>query len=144
MYATVPYTVPGYPTGTNPATGGPWAPATDALRNLTEKVNRDGTVTVWASTSTGNGNADPGADPNRLVKVSDRLNSAAAGPDQFTTVRQARFGEVLRGVSFTRPRYTIGSGHGPGAPRLLRVGPVEPGACSCRRYRPVRADCRGD
>jgi len=96
-----PYTVPGYPTGTNPATGAPWAPANDGLRNLTGKVNRDGTVSLWASTSTVSGNADPGADPNRLVTVTDPLNSATAGPTQFTTVRQARFGEVLRGVSFT-------------------------------------------
>ena len=28
----VPYTVPGYPTGNNPATVLPWAPATDGLR----------------------------------------------------------------------------------------------------------------
>src|SRR5262249_12255860 len=42
-----PYAVPGYPTGDNPATGLPWAPATDGLRNITGHVNRDGTVTIW-------------------------------------------------------------------------------------------------
>ena len=42
----VPYTVAGYPTGNNPATGLPWAPATDGLRNITGRVNRDGTVTI--------------------------------------------------------------------------------------------------
>ena len=47
-----PYTVPGYPTGDNSATGLPWAPATDGLRNITGRVNRDGTVTIWAITST--------------------------------------------------------------------------------------------
>jgi hypothetical protein len=40
-----PYTVAGYPTGINAATGLPWAPATDGLRNITGRVNRDGTVT---------------------------------------------------------------------------------------------------
>ena len=40
-----PYTVPGYPTGDNAATGLPWAPATDGLRNITGRVNRDGSRT---------------------------------------------------------------------------------------------------
>ena len=31
----VPYTVNGYPTGNNSATGLPWSPGTDGLRNLT-------------------------------------------------------------------------------------------------------------
>jgi hypothetical protein len=42
----VPYTVNGYPAGNNPATSLPWSPATDGLRNLTGRVNRDGTVTI--------------------------------------------------------------------------------------------------
>jgi len=36
-----PYTVPGYPSGDNAATGLPWAPATDGLRNITGRVPRD-------------------------------------------------------------------------------------------------------
>src|SRR5262249_10566604 len=63
----VPYTVPGYPTGNNPATELPWAPATDGLRNLTGVVNGDGTATRYAITSTVSGNGDQGADPNKLV-----------------------------------------------------------------------------
>ena len=50
-----PYTVPGYPAGDNAATGLPWAPATDGLRNITGQVNRDGSVTIWAITSTVSG-----------------------------------------------------------------------------------------
>lgn len=38
----VPYSVAGYPTGNNAATGLPWAPATEGLRNITGRVNRDG------------------------------------------------------------------------------------------------------
>jgi hypothetical protein len=96
-----PYTVPGYPTGNNPATGLPWAPATDGLRNITGRVNRDGTVTIWAVTSTVSGNGDQGADPNKLVAVTDNLSTVTPPAEHFTTVRAAGFGEVLRGVSFT-------------------------------------------
>src|SRR5215469_16553879 len=46
-----PYTVHGYPKGDNAATGLPWTPATDGLRNITGRVNRDGTATIWAVTS---------------------------------------------------------------------------------------------
>jgi hypothetical protein len=97
-----PYTVSGYPTGNNSATGLPWSPATDGLRNLTGRVNSDGTVTIWAITSTVSGNGDQGADPNELVTITDNLaaTSLPAG-ESFTTVRTAAFGEVLRGVSFT-------------------------------------------
>jgi hypothetical protein len=98
----VPYTVGHYPVGNNPATGLPWSPATDGLRNITGRVNRDGTVTIWAITSTVSGNGDQGADPNKLVRVTDTLaaTSLPAG-ENFRTIRTARFAEVLRGVSFT-------------------------------------------
>jgi hypothetical protein len=94
-----------YPTGNNSGTGGtgfPWAAATDGLRNITGVVNGDGTVTIYAITSTISGNGDQGADPNQLVKITDTLSdtSLPAG-ESFTTVRTAGFGEVLRGVSFT-------------------------------------------
>jgi hypothetical protein len=100
----VPQTIPGYPTGINASTGLPWAPATDGLRNLTGRVNRDGTVTIWAVTSTVSGGGDQGADPDQLVKVTDRLSATtlAAGDavDQFVTIRAAKSGEVFRGVAF--------------------------------------------
>jgi hypothetical protein len=97
-----PYTVDHYPTGQNPKTSLPWAPATDGLRNLTGRVNRDGTATIWAITSTVSGGGDQGADPNQLVMITDQLaaSSAPAG-ESFKVVRTAAFGEVLRGVSFT-------------------------------------------
>jgi len=97
-----PYTVRGYPTGDNAATGLPWAPATDGLRNITGRVNPNGTVTIWAITSTVSGSGDQGADPNKLVEISDPLSATApAAGEAFRTVRAAGFGEVLRGVSFT-------------------------------------------
>jgi hypothetical protein len=97
-----PYTVPGYPTGDNAATGLPWAPATDGLRNIDGRVNPDGTATIWGITSTVSGDGDQGADPNRLVSIADHLGaSTLPSSESFTTVRSAGNGEVLRGVSFT-------------------------------------------
>jgi hypothetical protein len=97
-----PYTVRGYPTGLNAATGLPWAPATDGLRNITGRVSPNGTVTIWAITSTVSGGGDQGADPNQLVMITDNLaaTNLPAG-ESFAAIRTARFGEVLRGVSFT-------------------------------------------
>ncbi len=97
-----PYTVKGYPTGDNAATGVPWAPATDGLRNITGEVNRNGSVTIWAVTSTVSGSGDQGADPNKLVAITDDPTASTPGAGEvFRTVRSAGYGEVLRGVSFT-------------------------------------------
>jgi hypothetical protein len=98
----VAYTVSGYPTGINPATGVAWAPETDGLRNITGIVERNGTATIYAITSTVSGGGDQGADPNKLVAISDNL-SATTLPvsESFKTIRSAGFGEVLRGVSWT-------------------------------------------
>ena len=97
-----PYTVRGYPTGINSVTGLPWAPATDGLRNLTGQVNRDGTVSIWAVTSTVSGGGDQGADPNQLVEITDPLKATtAASWEEFRTVVPAEYNQVVRGVSFT-------------------------------------------
>jgi hypothetical protein len=96
-----------YPTGlnsTDSGTGLPWAPATDGLRNLTGRVNRNGTVSLWASTSTVSGSGDQGADPNKLVEITDDLGATTASQvaqERFHTVLQAIYGLVVRGVSFT-------------------------------------------
>ena len=100
----VPYSVKGYPSGTNATTGLPWSPATDGLRNITGAVDEHGVVTIWAITSTVSGNGDTGADPNHLVVISDFKDNAdpkLAAKEQFFTLRSAQSGEVLRGVSFT-------------------------------------------
>jgi hypothetical protein len=96
-----PYTVPGYPSGDNPATGLPWAPATDGLRNITGQANRNGTVTIWGVTSTVSGGGDQGADPNKVVDITDNPGAQALPAESFATFESARSGEVLRGVSFT-------------------------------------------
>jgi hypothetical protein len=99
----VPYTVPHYPTGNNPGTNLPWAPAPDGLRNITGS-SFGGLVTLWGTTSTVSGNGDQGADPNQLVVNFDWLDNTSptvAAHESFIPLRTARFGEVLRGVSFT-------------------------------------------
>jgi hypothetical protein len=96
-----PYTVAGYPSGNNSATGLPWAPATDGLRNITGTVNRDGTATIYAITSTVSGNGDQGADPNKLVAITDNLGATSLPAESFSTLETANNLEVLRGVSFT-------------------------------------------
>jgi hypothetical protein len=96
-----------YPTGlngTDNGTGLPWAPATDGLRGLTGRVNPNGTVSLWASTSTVSGSGDQGADPNRLVEITDDLAATSASGlthERFHTVIPAIYGQVVRGVSFT-------------------------------------------
>jgi len=98
----IPYTVAGYPTGNNSATGLPWSPGTDGLRNVSGIVNGDGTATIYAITSTVSGDGDQGADPNELVVITDSLSANGLPPGEgFTTLQTAGFGEVLRGVSFT-------------------------------------------
>jgi hypothetical protein len=96
----VPYSVPNYPASIDPATGG--------CRNITGKNNHDGTVTIYAITSTISANGDTGADPNKLVKVTDVLSATTLPTGegrrdhsigQFVTLRSARAGEVFRGVA---------------------------------------------
>jgi hypothetical protein len=84
-----------YPTGLNDTDGGsglPWAPATDGLRSLTGRVNPDGTVSLWAATSTVSGSGDQGADPNKLVEITDNLAATTASQvahEKFSAVVQA-------------------------------------------------------
>jgi hypothetical protein len=102
----VPYGVANYPPSLNPAT--------DGCRNLTGRRNGDGTVTIYAVTSTISTNGDQGADPNKLVKVKDLLKATSLpirsgdkdkdrddddGWGHFTTICSAQAGEVLRGIS---------------------------------------------
>jgi hypothetical protein len=97
----VPYSVPNYPAAIDPATGG--------CRNISGRHNHDGTVTIYAITSTISANGDTGADPNKLVKVTDILSATTLPTNNnpwggfighFVTLRSAKAGEVFRGVAF--------------------------------------------
>jgi hypothetical protein len=87
------------------------APATDGCRNITGQVHHDGTVDIYAVTSTVSASGDQGADPNKLVKVTDLLSATTLPTGHgdndrddslghFVTLRTASFGEVLRGIAF--------------------------------------------
>jgi hypothetical protein len=96
----VPYSVPDYPAS--------FDPATDGCRNMTGHVGRDGLVSIYAVTSTVSTSGDQGADPNLLVKVTDRLDATTLPTDdkhhpsleRFVILRRAKAGEVFRGVAF--------------------------------------------
>jgi hypothetical protein len=95
----VPYTVH-TPSGATPYP----STAPGGLRNITGRVNGDGTVDLWAITSTLSTSGDQGADPNQLVFITDHLKNtdpAHAAHEQFKILRTAKYGEVLRGVSLT-------------------------------------------
>jgi hypothetical protein len=93
----VPYSVPNYPASLNPAT--------DGCRNITGRVHDDGTVEIYAVTSTVSASGDQGADPNKLVKVIDLLQAKTLPKEdfflgRFFTLRTAQSGEVFRGITF--------------------------------------------
>jgi hypothetical protein len=67
--------------------------------NITGRVNRDGTVTVWAVTSTVSGSGDQGADPNQVVSITDDPTATSPGSERFEQVIAPRYGRVLRGVT---------------------------------------------
>lgn len=90
----VPYGVANYPASIEPATGG--------CRNIIGVANGDGTATIYAVTSTISQNGDNGADPNKVVKVTDLIKATAPstnGLDKFTTIRSAPAGVAFRGVA---------------------------------------------
>jgi len=85
------YHVKGYPT--DPATGG--------LRNITGRVNPDGTATIFAVTSTVSNSVEPGADPNLVVAIADKVAATTLPTyEAFDVVVQPAFATVYRGVSF--------------------------------------------
>jgi hypothetical protein len=77
---------------------------TTGLRNLTGAVSRDGTVTLWATTSTSSASGDNGADPNKVVRITDQLAAttmtAAVMQESFRTLAGPTYGRVYRGVAF--------------------------------------------
>jgi len=106
LQINVPQNVPGYGVPTY----------TIGLRNLTGRVNGDGTVTIYAITAQYSTISGGEPDPTKLVAVTD-LNSATQLPvdgsgdygqwsngqgtlESFATLQQSRSGEVFRGVDF--------------------------------------------
>jgi hypothetical protein len=75
---------------------------TIGLRNLTGMVNGD-QVTLWATTCTSSASGDNGADPNKVVVITDQLSAttaSAVSSEAFTTVLGPTYGTAYRGVAF--------------------------------------------
>jgi hypothetical protein len=87
---------------------------TSGLRNLTGNVNDDGTVTLWATTSTKSASTDNGADPNKVVQIVDKLSATTLTGsvlnETFHTVAGPTYGTVYRGVAYV-PSECDGHGH---------------------------------
>ncbi len=84
---------------------GPWpAVTTIGLRNLAGVVNDDGTVTLWAATSTSSASGDNGADPNKVVRITDRVSATTLTGnitrETFTTIAGPTYGTAYRGVAY--------------------------------------------
>jgi len=79
---------------------------TIGLRNLTGVVNRDGTVTLWATTSTSSASGDNGADPNKVVRITDQLSATTLpGTEAFKVLAGPTYDTVYRGVAYICNRY---------------------------------------
>ena len=111
------YSVSGTSIGSNDQNGaaGTYTAATDGLRELTGQVNSDGSVTLYATTSTISNAGDQGADPNKLVAITDYVDATTvaasqtalgSSADAFSTLQTAAYGQVLRGVSFSQTAST--------------------------------------
>jgi hypothetical protein len=84
---------------------GPYPDVTTiGLRNLTGLVNKDGTVTLWAATSTNSTSGDTGADPNRVVEITDEVAATAltgqVARETFRTIAGPVYRTVYRGVAY--------------------------------------------
>jgi uncharacterized repeat protein (TIGR01451 family) len=98
------YTIANYPTGTNSATGVPWQPANNGLRNIAGQINGDGTVTLYAVTSTISGETDQGADPNEVVAITDTVSvTSLPSGESFTVLENANGLDAYRGVALSAP-----------------------------------------
>jgi hypothetical protein len=74
---------------------------TSGLRDLTGRVNPDGTVTLFAVTATTGGYADTGADPNEIVEITDTLgDTTLPSGETFTVVDGPQYGVRYGGVAF--------------------------------------------
>jgi len=93
--------------GTDALAGSSLTAKVDGMRNLTGKLNGDGTLTLYAITSTaGSLLGDAGADPNQIVSIADTLaytTAAQAAVEDYTVISTAALGQVYRGLDAPPP-----------------------------------------
>jgi hypothetical protein len=87
--------------GTNSGVAGTWPTVTSAgLRDITGRVNADGTVTLWGVTSTRSASTDNGADPNEIVEITDLLGALTdPGSESFSVYDGPQYGVRYGGVA---------------------------------------------
>jgi hypothetical protein len=88
--------------GNNGGVAGVWPTVTTVgLRNLTGRVNADGTVTLWATTATSSLSGDNGADPNEIVEITDKLSDMSLPESEaFSVFDGPQYGLRYGGVAF--------------------------------------------
>ena len=87
--------------GSNSGAAGTWPTVTSAgLRDITGRVNADGTVTLWGVTSTRSASTDNGADPNEIVEINDSLSALTLpGTESFSVFDGPQYGVRYGGVA---------------------------------------------
>jgi hypothetical protein len=64
-------------------------------------------VTLWATISTLSASGDNGADPNKVVEITDKLQATtmtgAVAHESFGVVAGPTYGGVYRGVAYMNP-----------------------------------------
>ena len=83
---------------------GPYPDVTTVgLRNLTGVV-KGNKVELWATTSTSSASGDQGADPNKVVEITDDVSATTmtdgVAKESFSTVAGPTYGTVYRGVAY--------------------------------------------
>jgi hypothetical protein len=76
---------------------------TIGLRNLTGEINKNGTVTFWATTSTSSTSGDNGADPNEIVTITDLVGATSLPGESFSVFDGPQLGLRYGGVAFAAP-----------------------------------------
>jgi hypothetical protein len=80
------------------------------LRDLAGRINSDGTITLWADTSTISASGDNGADPNEIVQITDLLGATSLPfSEKFSVLDGPQYGLWYGGVAYAgacrnRPR----------------------------------------
>ena len=79
---------------------------TVGLRNLTGVVSADGNVTLWATTATSSATTDNGADPNKVVRITDKISATTLPTNEtFQVVVGPTYGTVYRGVAYVCAKF---------------------------------------
>ena len=69
-------------------------------------------VEIFATTSTVSTSGDQGADPNKLVKITDKLHATTLPDDEsFRTLKTSEYGEVFRGVALVNEEFKLAKEH---------------------------------